>query len=238
MKLALYDPSPAAARQLAARLRQYGRLRSLRMELTLFSESSPLLCDVEEGAWFDAVFLALSPQAPEALATARRLRQTGYTGKLLLLAPDRRFALESCEVEAFAYLLTPVAPAALFPVLDRLTRDFDALTYCIKQRHRIILLSYNEILYVESRNSKCLFHTGDGLWTVYKRLDTIQDELDDPRFLRSHKSFLVNMDYVCRAEENFELLNGDRVPIRQRTLRAIRLAYEEYITEKLALPSY
>ena len=46
------------------------------------------------------------------------------------------------------------------------------------------------------------------------------------------------MDYVCRAEENFELLNGDRVPIRQRTLRAIRLAYEEYITEKLALPSY
>ena len=107
--------------------------------------------------------------------------------------------------------------------MDRLTHDFDISAYQVQQWNRLILITYHDIQYVESSNSKCILHSkGGATYNIYKRLDTIEQELNDPRFLRSHQSFLVNMDYIRQADKHFELLTGDIVSIRQRDLKAIR----------------
>ena len=122
--------------------------------------------------------------------------------------------------------------------MDRLTHDFDISAYQVQQWNRLILIPYNDIQYVESSNSKCILHSkGGATYNIYKRLDTIEQELNDPRFLRSHQSFLVNMDYIRQADKHFELLTGDIVSIRQRDLKAIRQQYLDYIEKKSASDS-
>ena len=74
----------------------------------------------------------------------------------------------------------------------------------------------------------------DGEITCYLKLDEIESTLADPRFLRSHKSFLVNMDHVLSVEEYFFTLDDDNnVPIRQKGFSGIKKRYYEFILKKL-----
>lgn len=67
---------------------------------------------------------------------------------------------------------------------------------------------------------------------MYKRLSEIEQELNDRCFLRCHQSFLVNMDYILRADKEFTLTNGDTVSIRQRSLKMMKKMYLDYLKEK------
>ena len=49
-----------------------------------------------------------------------------------------------------------------------------------------------------------------------EKLGNLEKKIEDPRFLRCHQSFLVNMDHITDVEEEFLLRNGERVPIRVR----------------------
>ena len=127
------------------------------------------------------------------------------------------------------YLLKPLSLEKLSRVMDRVLQAFQAGTYAVRQRANVIRIPLHEILYVESSNSKCLLHrTPDLSYTIYKRLDEIQQELGDQRFLRCHQSYLVNMDHIVQADSQFLLDSGDAVLIRQRDRKAIRQAYLDY----------
>lgn len=60
----------------------------------------------------------------------------------------------------------------------------------------------------------------------------LEDVLRDPRFLRCHQSYLINMDQVARVERDFLLQDGSRVPIRVRSRRQILDAYHRYFLSK------
>lgn len=47
-----------------------------------------------------------------------------------------------------------------------------------------------------------------------------------------YQSFLVNMDYILRADKEFTLTNGDTVSIRQRSLKMMKKMYLDYLKEK------
>lgn len=75
----------------------------------------------------------------------------------------------------------------------------------------VIQLPYQDILFVESQNAKCILHCRDGqTHVVYKTLNTVEGELGDRRFLRCHQSFLVNMDEILSVDQAFHLSSGGR----------------------------
>lgn len=101
--------------------------------------------------------------------------------------------------------------------------------YLIVNNRRIDVLNLSDILYVESENNKCVIHCkGNKVFAQYKQLDEIEKEISAPNFLRPHKSFLVNMDYIVSADKNFVLTNGDKVLIRQREIAAMKQKFLEY----------
>ena len=107
------------------------------------------------------------------------------------------------------------------------------ITHKIKKRNRLVHIPYDAITYIESCNSKCVLHMRDGTThNVYRRLSDIQAQLHDRRFLRSHQSYLVNMDYIAFAAKNFTLRNGETVLIRQRDQKQMRNAFYDYCAGK------
>ena len=223
MRIAICDDNALDRALIMDLLQQYLEDRSIRCELTGYEDGVTLICDMEDGLWFDAVFLDIYMRGLLGIEVARS---------------TKKFAVDSYEVSAFGYLLKPHSAEKIYKLMDRLTHDFDISAYQVQQWNRLILIPYNDIQYVESSNSKCILHSkGGATYNIYKRLDTIEQELNDPRFLRSHQSFLVNMDYIRQADKHFELLTGDIVSIRQRDLKAIRQQYLDYIEKKSASDS-
>lgn len=214
-------------------LNRYFSERSIPFELAPYKYGKNFLYDMEEGAYFDVTFLDIYMEDTMGNEIAHKLRAMGYQGEIVLLTASPDFAIESYDVDAGGYLLKPLDYEKLKMVMDRITRNTDPCAYQIRQRTTVTKLVYREILYIESSNSKCIFHTEYGrTYTVYKTLNTIEKELGDSRFLRCHQSFLVNMDHIKQIGKLFLLSNGDYVPIRQRGVKSVRQAYIDYIDSK------
>ena len=229
MHIALCDGCAPDRERAARQLRRYFAARGLPCHLRCFSSSGEPLCSVEGGMWYDGVILdgCLSPLP--GIDAARELRQLGYAGVIVFLCARSDFAVAGYEVGAAGYLLKPLRYDKLRACLDRSLRVESEQTYEVRRRGKVQRIPYGEITHVESRNSNCLVHLRGGeSFVVYKKLGDIEGELDDRRFLRCHQSYLVNMDYICRADRQFELTTGEVVLIRQHGLGAIRRHYLSY----------
>ena len=217
-------------------LNRYSSERSIPFEFVPYEYGINFLYDMEEGAYFDIVFLDIYMEDTMGNEIAHQLRAMGYQGEIVFLTASPDFAIESYDVDASGYLLKPLDYEKLKMVMDRITRNIAPSTYQIRQRTTVTKVVYHEILYIESSNSKCILHTeSGGAYTIYKTLNTIEKELGDRRFLRCHQSFLVNMDHIKQIEKQFLLSNGDVVPIRQRGVKLVRQAYIDYTSSKSAI---
>lgn len=86
------------------------------------------------------------------------------------------------------------------------------------------------ILSILSRNNRCILHTADEEYPLYMKLDDIEQQMLDEksRFLRCHRSYIINMDHVTAVDEQFRLDNGDSVLIRSRSRAQIKKTYIAY----------
>ena len=91
-------------------------------------------------------------------------------------------------------------------------------------------IAYDDILYVESQRMNLrIVCSGGEVHRIRKKLDEVQAELTQSRFLRCNQSYIVNMDYITSADTNFTMENGDKIPIKVRERKKIREQYFSYL---------
>ena len=64
------------------------------------------------------------------------------------------------------------------------------------KENAIILLNPSDVLYITMDKKKVIIHTRDKVYESGSSLDALEQKLYSRGFFRSHKSFIVNMDYV------------------------------------------
>lgn len=229
MNIAICDDSFLDRELFIYLLESYFSDKTIAHNIDEYENGIQLLYEVEDGRAYDVIFLDIFMEKILGIEVAKRLRKLNYNGQIIFLTASSDFAVDSYEVNASGYLLKPLNYEKLSSVIDRTINNIQANTYHIRRRNSFIIVPYDEILYVESNNSKCILHRFGGTnYVIYKKLGQIEDELNDERFLRSHQSYLVNMDYIVQVNRQFELVTGESVLIRQRNLKEIRSIYLDY----------
>ena len=198
--------------------------------LEAYENGLVLLDDIRDGDWFYIILLDIYMQDHLGIDVARKLREAHYTGAIIFLTASSDFAIDGYDVEAAGYILKPATVERLSEVLTRVIRAIEERSYPVRRRNAMHRVPLREILYIESVNNRCILHRQNGeSYNIYKRLDEIESELSDPRFLRCSQSFIVNMDYIIKVDRSFYLTTGDIVLIRQRSLKSIQQAYYDYL---------
>lgn len=199
--IALCDDDPIAQDGLVALLRQYQAQRSLDMAVTTFHNPLDLLNSMEQGRRFDVLLLDILMPGQNGIETAEEIRRFDSDVKIIFLTSSSEFAVQSYTVNAFYYLLKPLRRESLWPLLDavseacRRERDNSLLLHC---RDGITRVGPKQIEFCEVLHRTLLLHLTSGrvLETV-GTLDELGRQLDDfGGFLRVHRSFIVNLNYV------------------------------------------
>lgn len=234
MRIGICDSSLLDREIITDFLDDYFYKKSIDYSICSYSSGKELIYDIQDGNYLDLIFLDIYIGNELGISIAKQLREEiGYNGKIVFLTATVDFAVDGYDVEAVGYLLKPVHTQKLHMVMNKITKNLDAEVYRIKQRNNIHTLKFDNIIYVESSNSRCIIHSDNTDYVIYKRLNDIEAELNNKRFLRCHQSYLVNMDYIKNVDKQFELINGDFVCIRQRNLKAIKQQYIDYIKSKI-----
>jgi len=137
------------------------------------------------------------------------------------------------NTEHVCFLKKPVNAAdmeqALKLALERYTKIQNEILSVI-EKGSVVRLRLAEILYLEGVVRKTMVFTDSGRTMEFShRLEEIGMDLDE-RFVKCHKSYIVNLRWVRRmAYGYFELENGDIVPISQRRQKQTKEAFLRYI---------
>jgi DNA-binding LytR/AlgR family response regulator len=87
---------------------------------------------------------------------------------------------------------------------------------------------FNDVLYVKSDDNYSVFHTNDDKKILVRiPLKNLEDELEDDRFYRIHRSFMINTDKIQSFSNNTVIINGENIPISN----SHRKEFKEFIKE-------
>lgn len=192
-----------------------------------FRSGGELLKAIES---FDIVFLDIIMQGLDGMKTAQIFREKAYDKILIFVSSSREYVFEAYDVEAFQYLLKPVNDGKLKRVLQKavLKTENRSQEFIIVSRERQKKkLFLDDIYYFEIQGRIVDAHGTEGIFTYYEQIGELENKLRDKGFFRCHKSYLINLEYVCGYNRQEVILeNGEKIVIAKRR-------YDRFVQEVL-----
>ena len=217
LRAAVCEDAPSDAARLAGIIEECG----IPVDVCIF-ESGEALLETFRPGMFDVVFMDIYLGGMRGIEAAGRIRETDPGVVLAFATTSLDHTLESYRLNAFKYLEKPITKDAVretleYALLKRRNGPFIALKTSGGREENIPL---DNILYLESRGHSVDVHTFSGIITTSRpaRLDEMEKLLPQPQFLRCHRSFLINLDHVVKADRElhvFVMKNGGMAGIRR-----------------------
>lgn len=190
----------------------------------------------------DVVFLDVKMPGLTGLDVARRGPGAPLPLVVFVTAYDE-FALPAFDAAAIDYLTKPLDPDRFALALDRVRNQLTLMAQSpqpveresrftqnlvARVRDRDLLLPVESIEYIAARDVYAVVHSQAGVHLVRQSLDLLEQRLDPALFVRVHRSFMVQADYVSAVRRTphsgrvLVMRSGAEVPVSRRRKEAIQ----------------
>jgi len=122
---------------------------------------------------------------------------------IVFISQYANLVFKSFKVRPFDFLPKPITKKDLSDVLIDINTDYLKRFYVekpgllnIKIGNKIYQIPKNEIVFMEKYGNKCIIHSKSKTVYCYQSLDAIYDKLGNADFIRCHKSFIVNKNFI------------------------------------------
>lgn len=234
IKIAFCDDDLSILNELQVLTDRYCTERSQKIEHTAFSSPLDLLAEIEKGVSFDILFLDIIMPGETGIDAAAEIRRFDTNVKIIFLTSSTEYAVQSYVVGAYYYQLKPILAESFCCLMDSVLSAYET-----ESSHSIILRCKNGITRVEFRHleyceviHRTLFihlHTGNVL-ECSGSLDDLAHQLAPyGNFLRSHRSYLVNLDFITNISYRaITLSDRTDLPIPRGKYQEIKDSFLEY----------
>ncbi|MCI5587381.1 MAG: LytTR family DNA-binding domain-containing protein [Lachnospiraceae bacterium] len=187
---------------------------------------------------YDLIFLDIMMNEIDGIETGKLIRGMDGSVEIVYCTSSSDFAIAAYEVHAMGYLVKPYEPGRIGAVIDYFIQKHpqEEKNYIeVKSKRKSLIIPYKDIIHLESDNKVVyIYTTTQGAVKVYNKLDTLENELKDERFLRCHQSYLVNMQYVAGlVDSDFIMIDNRMIPIRKSGRKLIIKRYEDYLKDSV-----
>ncbi len=197
LRTMIVDDEPVALKTVLKLIRQ-----SPDFDVTLCTENpeeflEAVLAERPEVAVMDIDMPSLS-----GLEIAETIRRQHPDCEIVFVTAHNEFTRDAFNVYAFDYIEKPVDPERFFRTLDRLRKKYGLLgkRLEIPCGRETLMLAMDRILAVEAEGRKTLIYTDDETHECSLGLGEIEAILADPRFFKSSRSFILNLQEVTAVQ--------------------------------------
>lgn len=213
LKCLIVDDEPIA-RQIIA---QY--CGHLKLDIVASCEDALIAHDILKSQHVDIVFLDINMPVLDGIAFAKIIRTNV---QIVFTTAYKEFAHDAFDLNACDYLLKPFSLdrfiQAIDKVKEKLTRpprpDDDTATFTyIKTDGKIFKIDFDDVLYAEAsgNNVKIVMLTHQLLPTI--TFSSFEEILPKSRFIRVHRSFIINRSRIRTVEGNRIMIDNYEIPI-------------------------
>lgn len=188
----------------------------------------------------DIVFLDIQMPDENGFELFKKIDAINF--EVVFTTAHKNYAIDAIRHSAFDYLLKPINHIDLLSTIKRFATKKENL----KRQERISLLlenlsndngvfnkialptqngyelqKLNNIIYCQSDSNYCKIKCLDGKeFYLSKTLKHIEELINNKLFVRVHKSYLVNLNYINKFDKNGDLnitlTNGEQIPVSVR----------------------
>ncbi|MGB4413455.1 MAG: LytTR family DNA-binding domain-containing protein [Paludibacter sp.] len=222
IKCLAIDDEPLALQQISAYIDSTQFLEKMALcqsafEAIEFTDQQPV----------DLMFVDINMPDLNGLDFVKSLKNKPY---IIFTTAYSEYALEGFKVDAVDYILKPISYdeflRAVNKVRDRMTTKAAATSETVtmnkeslfvKSEYKLIRIQLADIKYIESANEYIQIHLEtEKPITTLVRLKTIEGELPKDKFMRVHRSFIVNLDKVKVIDRNRIVFDKVYIPVGEQ----------------------
>ncbi len=177
---------------------------------------------ISSGIKFDLIFLDIEMKKSNGIEIAERIREVDSNVPIVYVTSYSDYWRRAYKVHAFDFILKPFNSEEIFRVLSdfiALKKTSNVKTVELTTEYGTEIQPINEIYYfILLAKRKIQIVTISKDYIVRENLTDIFNKLDDDCFYITHRSCIVNMNYVQTIKKNDGILmtNGDWVPLAQK----------------------
>ncbi|PWT90640.1 MAG: DNA-binding response regulator [Acidobacteria bacterium] len=249
IRVCIIDDEPIACRKIQGMLKDHPEIEVLEICKNGDDASTAIQRHLP-----DLIFLDVQMPGIDGFAVLESLKELQKFPHVIFITAYDRYAVRAFEFHAFDYLLKPFDKKRFDDALARAKTELlqkssesynrDLVTLLNEMKNpvqsldRMVInnrvVKTDEIDWIEAQGKYSLIHSGHDADLVREGLSDFEAQLDSRKFLRIHKSTIVNVD---RIERLHPLFHGDcQIILRDGTVLTVSRRYRGKLNERLGKP--
>lgn len=246
IRVCVIDDEPIACRKIQGLLKDHPEIEIIRV-CSNGEEASEAIRNLLP----DLIFLDVQMPSMDGFEVLESIKGMERMPYVIFVTAYDRYAIRAFEVHALDYLLKPFDKKRFVEALNRAknqilqnvntsySRDVLALLKETKENPRTLerlvinnrVIRTDDIDWIEAQGKYATLHTRQDTHLVREGMSSFEAELDPKKFVRVHKSTIVNIDRIEHVQPMF---HGDyRIILRNGTVLTVSRRYRQRLDELL-----
>lgn len=235
IKIAICDDEEVIRKKLKMIVERYVLKKGIFVTTEEFSSGEDFLTSNNE---YEIIFLDISMRGMDGIQVGKAIRERDKEVVIIYVTAFLDFSLEGYKVNAFRYLLKNEKSIeadmheCLEAVLEHLNKKTEFQTFAFREGKK--KLELNSIVYVESRLHTLEFHLignnkEEKIYTINEVLNHMERQLQSKYFLRVHQSYMVNMNYIRKIQQDKIILKTQKeIPVSRSKKKTVCEKFAAY----------
>ena len=215
MRVAFCDDEHRIGELLENYLREWFRLKGLEQpEYRYYASGQELLNDTDQT---DILFLDVEMPGISGIDVGKQLKERNPDIIIFMETSYLEYLDDAMRFHVFRYLIKPIEKDRLYRNMEDAMELYAKIRksdqkVSVKLQDKTITLLAPEIVYIEAKNHRTYLYTRQEEYITWDSLEDWSERLDQEKYFRSHRSYIVNMEYVTKFSKNkIELCDGKYV---------------------------
>jgi DNA-binding LytR/AlgR family response regulator len=154
-------------------------------------------------------------------------RSIKHPPKVIFTTAFRNYAADAFDLDALDYLVKPIPFDRFLKAINKFLeqRSIETNQDDIDKSNKFIIVKSNkknhkinieDILYIESLDDYIKIHLHQSTLICYLRLSVIEKQINNPAFIRVHRSFLINSIHVSVFTHYQVEIAGKNIPVGRK----------------------
>lgn len=230
-RIAICDDEQRIAEELGNVVRKFFSDKTMDVCVELFLDGNELLnCEKR----FDLIFLDIEIKETNGIEIGRDIRSHDVNVPIVYVTNHTGYWRSAYQVHAFGFVEKPVEEEEIYKILQdflNIIKENSQKVIELKTEDGMFLQNMDEIYYIMvNKKRTMLVKTEQKEYFVKGNLADIYEKLDKKQFFVSHRSSIVNLNYIDHVKEyDIYMRNGEWVPLAQKKRKEFLLKLNEFV---------
>ena len=204
--IAVCDDNEKLAKALRNKICQYVKENYEPVDITVYTQSTLLQYDIEDGKYFDLVLSDIEMPNIDGMNLVAYIKKHLPEVLIIFITSHLKYAIDAFELSIFRYIpkntLSSRLPLALRDAFNMIKMQSDKF-YTIEMPSRVEKIPYNKILYIQREGKNSVITLLDNSTTkVRKSLSQVFKELKSEDFIYVDRGDIVNLAHIMGIKDS------------------------------------